>query len=80
MADQITEVHDGDGGQRLAFLRTPVAEVLSLTISGLEIPACDGLFGGYTFTQTELRLQGYVFARRAQNVIVSYRTGEERGQ
>ncbi len=72
------EVRDGSGGQRLAFANFPVTAVLSLTIDGLTIPSAptDGGFSaGYVFTPTELALRGYVFTRRAQNVIVTYTAG-----
>ncbi|HEV8679334.1 MAG TPA: hypothetical protein VGQ90_08160 [Stellaceae bacterium] len=72
------EVRDGSGGTRLAFANFPVSEVLSLLIDGLEIPPApsDGGYGaGYAFTPTELALRGYVFTRRAQNVIVTYTAG-----
>ena len=48
--------------------------MLSLSIDGLAIPPApsDGGYGaGYVFSPTELALRGYVFTRRAQNVIVS---------
>jgi hypothetical protein len=72
------EVRDGTGGQRLAFANIPVTAVLSLSIDGLEIPPSpvDGGFGaGYVFSPTELALRGYVFTRRAQNVLVTYTAG-----
>ena len=72
------EVRDGTGGQRLSFAVTPVAAVLSLSIDGLSIPPAPrgGGFGaGYVFSATELALRGYVFTRRAQNVVVSYTAG-----
>ena len=73
------ELRDGTGGQLLAFANIPVNAILSLSIDGLAIPpaAADGTgFGaGYTFTPTELALRGYVFTRRAQNVIVTYTAG-----
>jgi hypothetical protein len=72
------EVRDGSGGQRLAFANFPVIAVLSLSIDGLDIPPAptDGGFAtGYVFTPTELALRGYVFTRRAQNVIVTYTAG-----
>jgi hypothetical protein len=72
------EVRDGTGGQRLGFANVPVTAVLSLSIDGLEIPpsAADGGYGaGYVFSPTELALRGYVFTRRAQNVIVTYTAG-----
>jgi hypothetical protein len=72
------EVRDGSGGQRLAFANFPVSAVLSLSIDGLEIPAspADGGYGaGYVFSPTELALRGYVFTRRAQNVLVTYTAG-----
>jgi hypothetical protein len=72
------EVRDGSGGQRLAFANFPVSAVLSLSIDGLQIPAApaDGGYGpGYVFSPTELALRGYVFTRRAQNVIVTYTAG-----
>jgi hypothetical protein len=72
------EVRDGSGGQRLAFANVPVTAVLSLTIDGLVIPPAptDGGFtAGYVFSPTELALRGYVFTRRAQNVIVAYTAG-----
>ena len=72
------EVRDGTGGQRLAFANTPVTAVLSLAIDGIAIPPAppDGGYGpGYVFSPTELVLRGYVFTRRAQNVIVTYTAG-----
>jgi hypothetical protein len=72
------EIRDGTGGQRLGFANIPVTAVLSLSIDGLEIPpsAADGGYGaGYVFSPTELALRGYVFTRRAQNVIVAYTAG-----
>jgi hypothetical protein len=72
------EVRDGGGGQRLVFANFPVTAIASLSIDGLAIPAApeDGGFGaGYTFTPTELALRGYVFTRRAQNVMVTYTAG-----
>jgi hypothetical protein len=74
------EIRDGGGGQRLAFANFPVLAVLSLTIDGLAIPPApaDGRFAaGYVFSPTELVLRGYVFTRRAQNVVVSYTAGYE---
>jgi hypothetical protein len=79
------EVRDGDGGQRMPFANFPVNAVLSLSIDGLTIPpapASGGIGGGFTagyvFSPTELALRGYVFTRRAQNVIVSYTAGYPR--
>ena len=72
------EIRDGSGGQRLAFANFPVTAVLSLSIDGIAIPAApmDGGFdAGYVFTPTELALRGYVFTRRAQNVVVTYTAG-----
>jgi len=72
------EIRDGNGGQRLSFANTPVTGVLSLSIDGLAIPPAppDGAFGaGYVFSPTELALRGYVFSRRAQNVVVTYTAG-----
>jgi hypothetical protein len=72
------EVRGGSGGQTLAFANFPVSAVLSLSIDGLNIPPAreDGGFGaGYVFSPTELALRGYVFTRRAQNVIVTYTAG-----
>lgn len=72
------EIRDGTGGQRMAFANFPVTAMLSLTIDGISIPACPagGGFGaGYTFTPTQLALRGYVFSRRAQNVIMTYTAG-----
>ena len=72
------ETRDGTGGQRLAFANIPVAAVLSLSIDGLKIPPAPsdgGVGAGYVFSPTELALRGYVFTRRAQNVIVTYTAG-----
>jgi hypothetical protein len=72
------EVRDGTGGQRLAFANIPVTAVLSLSIDGLVIPpasADGGWDAGYVFTPTELALRGYVFTRRAQNVLITYTAG-----
>ncbi len=72
------EIRDGNGGQRLAFANFPVRAVISLSIDGLAIPsapASGGFGGGYVFSPTELALRGYVFSRRAQNVVVTYTAG-----
>ncbi|HYM73582.1 MAG TPA: hypothetical protein VET89_11415 [Stellaceae bacterium] len=72
------EIRDGAGGQRLAFANFPVSAVLSLSVDGLAIPpapAGGGFGAGYVFTPTELALRGYVFTRRAQNVVVTYTAG-----
>lgn len=72
------EIRDGNGGQRMTFANTPVSAVLSLSIDGLTIPPApaDGAFGaGYVFSPTELALRGYVFSRRAQNIVVTYTAG-----
>jgi hypothetical protein len=72
------EIRDGNGGQRLTFANMPVSAVLSLSIDGLAIPPAppDGAFGaGYVFSPTELALRGYVFSRRAQNVVITYTAG-----
>ena len=77
------ETRDGNGGQRMAFANFPVSAVLSLTIDGLTIPpapppgtiGAGGFTAGYVFSPTELALRGYVFSRRAQNVIVTYTAG-----
>jgi hypothetical protein len=72
------EVRDGTGGQSLAFANFPVTAVLSLSIDGMEIPpgaAGGGFDAGYVFTPTELALRGYLFTRRAQNVVFTYTAG-----
>jgi len=76
------EIRDGNGGQRMSFANFPVSAVLSLSIDGLVIPPApapggvNGGFGaGYVFSPTELALRGYVFSRRAQNVVVTYTAG-----
>lgn len=77
VADWI-EIRDGNGGQRLTFANSPVTGVLSLSIDGLSIPPApaDGGYGtGYVFSPIELALRGYVFSRRAQNVVVTYTAG-----
>lgn len=72
------EVRDGTGGQCLALANFPVTAVLSLSIDGLAIPPATpdgGWDAGYVFTPTELALRGYVFTRRAQNVVITYTAG-----
>jgi hypothetical protein len=72
------EIRDGNGGQRLTFANLPVLNVIALSIDGLAIPPAptDGrLRAGYVFSPTELALRGYVFTRRAQNVVVTYTAG-----
>jgi hypothetical protein len=86
MAADWIEVRDGNGGQRLVFANFPVSAVLSLSIDGLVIPpapdaaslaagTAGGFGAGYVFSPTELALRGYVFTRRAQNVVVIYTAG-----
>jgi hypothetical protein len=77
MSDWI-EVRDGNGGQRMAFANFPVSAVLALSIDGITIPpapSTGGFGAGYVFSPTELVLRGYVFSRRAQNIIVTYTAG-----
>jgi hypothetical protein len=72
------EIRDGNGGQRLVFGNTPASAVLSLTIDGLTIPPAPddgGIGAGYVFGPSELAVRGYVFTRRARNVVVSYTAG-----
>lgn len=72
------EVRDGNGGQRLPFANNPVWAVLSLTIDGLHIPPVpegNCFAPGYVFSPTEMVVRGYVFTRRAQNVVVTYTAG-----
>lgn len=72
------EICDGNGGQRMAFANFPVSAVLSLSIDGIAIPpapAGGGFGAGYVFSPTALALRGYVFGRRAQNVVVTYTAG-----
>src|SRR4051812_40846922 len=72
------ERRDGPGGHLLPSPNSPAPAVLSLSIDGLNIPpsATDGGFGaGYIFPPPELALRGFVFTRRAQNVIVTYTAG-----
>ena len=72
------EILDGNGGQQLAFANFPVSTVLSLSIDGIAIPPAPGDGGfvaGYTFTPTILSLRGFVFTRRAQNVLLTYTAG-----
>ncbi|HEY1794914.1 MAG TPA: hypothetical protein VGG57_02220 [Stellaceae bacterium] len=77
MADWV-EVRDGSGGQRMSFANIPVCAVLSLTVDGIDIPpspAGSAFAAGYVFSPTELVLRGYLFTRRAQNVVVTYTAG-----
>lgn len=72
------EVRDGTGGQRMSFANIPVCAVLSVTIDGIDIPPSpegSTFAAGYVFSPTELVLRGYVFTRRAQNVVVTYTAG-----
>lgn len=76
-----SEIRDGTGSQRLQFGCFPVVAVLSLTIDGVAIPPApppspgSGITTGYVFSQTQLALRGYYFARGAQNVEFSYTAG-----
>ena len=72
------EVRDGTGGQRLTLANSPVTAVLSLSVDGIAIPPAPeggGYGAGYVFSATELALRGFVFTRRAQNVVVSDTAG-----
>jgi len=72
------EIRDGSGGQHLVLANHPISAVLSLSIDGLAIPPAPvggGFDAGYVFGPTELALRGYVFTRRAQNVVVTYTAG-----
>ncbi len=77
MADWV-EVRDGMGGQRMTLANIPVCAVLSLTIDGIDIPPVpegSSFSAGYVFSPSELVVRGYVFTRRAQNVVVTYTAG-----
>lgn len=77
MADW-AEMRDGMGGQRQSFANMPVCAVLSVTVDGIDIPPVpegSSFSAGYVFSPTELVLRGYVFTRRAQNVVVTYTAG-----
>jgi hypothetical protein len=72
------EVRDGNGGQRMSFATIPVCAVLSVAIDGIDIPPVpegSSFAAGYVFSPTELVVRGYVFTRRAQNVVVTYTAG-----
>jgi hypothetical protein len=69
---------DGTGGQRMILAVFPVVQILSLSIDGLAIPPAPNDGGwqpGYVLTPTGIALRGYVFTRRAQNVVISYSAG-----
>ncbi len=77
-AASYTEVRDGTGGQNLAFRKGPVTAVASVSIDGLAIPTAPtdgGFVAGYVFSPNMLTLRGYVFTRRAQNVLLTYTAG-----
>lgn len=70
------EVRDGTGGETLQFACFPVAEVLSLSIDGQEIPrAVSSRAPGYAFSPTQLSVRGYRFTRGVQNIAIGYTAG-----
>ncbi len=75
LADYL-EVRDGTGGRRMQFACFPVSAVLSLTIDGQAIPrAISTHAAGYSFSQTQLSVRGYLLGCGIQNVVITYTAG-----
>ena len=70
------EVRDGTGGRRMQFACFPVSAVLSLTIDGQTIPRAISTYSaGYSFSQTQISVRGYLFGCGIQNVVIAYTAG-----
>jgi hypothetical protein len=70
------EIRDGTGGPRIQFACFPVSAVLSLTIDGQPVPpATSACVAGYSFSQTQLAVRGYIFSCGIQNVVMTYTAG-----
>jgi hypothetical protein len=71
-----TEQRDGTGGQRLAFLETPVQSVASVMVDGTSVPPSPGPpQPGYLFDGAFVTLVGYRFVRGSANVVLAYNAG-----
>ena len=76
-----TDTLNGQNMSVLCFRNYPVTSVASLVIDGVTVPARPPLApsvsngAGYTFDATRLMLDGYVFTRGYQNVVVAYAAG-----
>jgi hypothetical protein len=70
------ETRDGTGGNRMPFINTPVTNVASLLVNGINIPPGDAVTTpGFYFTPTMLALNGHGFARGTGNVVITYTAG-----
>ncbi len=71
-----SEVYNGTGGAALSLRQSPITAVASLAIDGQAVPASPGVPQfGYLFTDTQLILFGWRFARGRANVAVTYTAG-----
>jgi hypothetical protein len=70
------ETYSGQHTRRLTLRQFPVTAVISLSISGMSIPASgDGVQPGYVWDQYGIDLIGYIFQRGRGNIAVSYTAG-----
>lgn len=71
-----TETHNGNGGDRLLLPNTPITAVTSLSIDGLTILPQTGVgTSGFTFDDSGIYLNGYIFSQAKANVVVTYTAG-----
>jgi hypothetical protein len=70
------ETYSGQHTRRLTLRQFPVTAVISLSISGMNIPAsADGVQPGYVWDQYGIDLIGYIFQQGWGNIAVSYIAG-----
>ena len=74
ISGDVTEYYNGTGSRRLMVRSTPITAIKSLHIDGLEIKAANPTPGGagYLFDSDTIYLNGYIFNKSYQNVVVTY--------
>ncbi len=68
---------DGSGSDRLILVNTPVTDVVSVNIDGMNVPKSVGMGAGYDFVigGRIVFLRGYRFTSGTRNVKITYTAG-----
>lgn len=80
-ANDIVEVHDGDGSQVIWTKEYPIASITSIVVDDEIIPEIDddNEYGWHIPTGAErfgrIELSGYVFTEGIHNVVITYKPG-----